>query len=147
MEPSFPNQGLNPYLLHCKADSSPLDHQGSTIVGFEMSSQRFLSCYQGDDSASSSKASLLGPPRWHSGKELTSQCKRPRRRGFDPWVGKIPWRGKLQPIPVFLPGKFHGQRRSLVGHSTWGLKESYTAEHTCTRAIGSTTIQSHHTPW
>ena len=27
---------------------------------------------------------------------------------FDPWVGKIPWRRKWQPTPVFLPGKFHG---------------------------------------
>ena len=25
---------------------------------------------------------------------------------FDPWVGKIPWRRKWQPTPVFLPGKF-----------------------------------------
>ena len=23
---------------------------------------------------------------------------------FDPWVGKIPWRRKWQPTPVFLPG-------------------------------------------
>ena len=38
------------------------------------------------------------------------------------WVGKIPWRKKWQPAPVFLPGKFHGQR-SLVGHSPWGCKE------------------------
>ena len=28
-----------------------------------------------------------------------------RRCGFDPWVGKIPWRRKWQPTPVFLPGK------------------------------------------
>ena len=35
------------------------------------------------------------------------QCRRPR---FDPWVGKIPWGRKWQPIPVFLPGKSHGQR-------------------------------------
>ena len=27
-----------------------------------------------------------------------------------------------QPTPVFLPGKFHGQR-SLVGYSPWGHKE------------------------
>ena len=46
------------------------------------------------------------------------QC---RRCGFDPWVGKIPWRRKWQPILVFLPGKFHGQR-SLVGYSSWGRK-------------------------
>ena len=28
---------------------------------------------------------------------------------FDPWVGKIPWRRKWQPIPVSLPGESHGQ--------------------------------------
>ena len=33
------------------------------------------------------------------------------------WVGKIPWRRKWQPTPVFLPGKFHGQR-SLVGYTS-----------------------------
>ena len=33
-----------------------------------------------------------------------------RRRKFNPWVGKIPWRRKWQPTPVFLPGKSHGQR-------------------------------------
>ena len=33
------------------------------------------------------------------------------------------WSRKWQPIPVFLPGKFHGQR-SLVGYSPWGHKES-----------------------
>ena len=35
------------------------------------------------------------------------QWWRPR---FDPWVGKIPWRRKWLPVPVFLPGKSHGQR-------------------------------------
>ena len=34
---------------------------------------------------------------------------------FDPWVGKIPWRGKWQPAPVLLPGKCYGQR-ILVGY-------------------------------
>ena len=48
-----------------------------------------------------------------SGKEYTCQF---RRRRFDPWSVKIPWRRKWQPTPVFLPGKSHGQR-SLVGHS------------------------------
>ena len=37
---------------------------------------------------------------WLSGKESTRQC---RRRRFDPWLGKIPWRRKWQPTPVFLP--------------------------------------------
>ena len=39
----------------------------------------------------------------------------------DPWVGKIPWRRKWQPILLLLPGKFHGLR-SLVGYSPWGPK-------------------------
>ena len=28
-----------------------------------------------------------------------------RRQGFNPWVGKIHWRRKWEPKPVFLPGK------------------------------------------
>ena len=38
------------------------------------------------------------------------------RPGFDPCVGKIPWRREWPPTPVFLPGKFRAQR-SLVGYS------------------------------
>ena len=63
-------------------------------------------------------------PAGSDGKIVCLQCRRPR---FDPWVGKIPWRRKWQPTPVFLPGKFHGQR-SLVGYSPWGRKESDTTE-------------------
>ena len=48
---------------------------------------------------------------------------------FDLWVRKFPWRRKWQPTPVFLPGKFHGQRH-LVGHGPWGRKESDTTENT-----------------
>ena len=48
-------------------------------------------------------------------------CLQCRRSRFDPWVGKIPWRRKWQPTPVFLPGEAHGQRR-LAGYSTWGHK-------------------------
>ena len=51
------------------------------------------------------------------------ESRKHRRRGFDPWIRKIPWRRKWQPTPVFLPGKFHGQR-SLAGYSPWGHKES-----------------------
>ena len=28
--------------------------------------------------------------------------------GFDPWVGKIPWRRRWLPTPKFWPGEFHG---------------------------------------
>ena len=50
-----------------------------------------------------------------------------QKRWLDPWVRKIPLRKKWQPIPVFLPGKSHGQR-SLEGYSPWGYKESDTTE-------------------
>ena len=46
---------------------------------------------------------------------------------FDPWVRKILWRWKWQPTPVLLPGKSYG-RRSLVGYSPWGPKQSDTTE-------------------
>ena len=60
----------------------------------------------------------------HQSQSVCLQCGRP---GFDPRVGKIPWRRKWQPTPVLLPGKFHGLR-SLVGYSPWGCKESDTTE-------------------
>ena len=50
------------------------------------------------------------------------QCRRHRRHRFHPWGGKILWRKKWQPTPVFLPGKSHGQR-SLEDYSPWGHKE------------------------
>ena len=68
-----------------------------------------------------------GLPRWRSGKESTCQCRRCKRHRFDAWVGKIPWRRKWQPTPVFLPGKSHGQR-NLAGYSPWGSKELDTIE-------------------
>ena len=40
-----------------------------------------------------------------SGKEPTFQCRRCKRRTFDPWVGKVPWKRAWQPTPVFLPGE------------------------------------------
>ena len=54
-------------------------------------------------------------------KKPSCQCRRRQRLGFNVWVRKISWNGKWQPTPVFLPGKFHGQR-SLVGYSPWGAK-------------------------
>ena len=60
-----------------------------------------------------------------SGEEPACRCARCKRRGFDPWVGKIPWRRAWHPTPVSLPGESHGQR-SLAGHSPWGRRESDT---------------------
>ena len=55
---------------------------------------------------------------WWSFSIIRLQCGRP---GFNPWVGKIPWRRKWQPTPVFLPGESHGQR-SLAGYIPWDRK-------------------------
>ena len=55
---------------------------------------------------------------------------------FDAWVGKIPWRRKWQPVPIFSPGKSHGQW-SPSGHSPWGRRD--TTEHdTSTHVFYST---------
>ena len=43
--------------------------------------------------------------------------------GLIPGWGRFPWRRKWQPTPVFLPGESNG-RKSLVGYSPWGRKES-----------------------
>ena len=40
-------------------------------------------------------------------KKSSCQCRRCKRRRFNPWVRKIPWNRKWKPTPVFLPGKFH----------------------------------------
>ena len=75
----------------------------------------------------------MGFPSGTSGKESYCQCRRHKRHGFNPWVGKIPWSRKWQPTSVFLPGEFHGQR-SLAGYSPWGHKESDMTEHTSTQS-------------
>ena len=70
---------------------------------------------------------LLGLPGGTSGKEPACPCRRHKRPRFDPRVGKIPWREKRQPTPVFWPGEFHGQR-NVAGYHTWGCKESNMTE-------------------
>ena len=64
---------------------------------------------------------------WLRWKSIRLRCGRP---GFDPWVGKIPWRRAWQPTSVFLPGECpwteeHGRLQSMglqrVGHD-WATK-------------------------
>ena len=66
-------------------------------------------------------------PSGTSGKDPACQCRRLKKHGFNPWIGKIPWRRAWQPTPVFLPRESLGQR-SLVGYSPRGHKESDTTE-------------------
>ena len=57
----------------------------------------------------------MGFPWWLRWQIICLQRGRP---GFNPWVGKIPWRTAWQTIPVFLPGEspwwatVHGVTRS-----------------------------------
>ena len=58
----------------------------------------FLACHL------SSYKPLLRLPRRLSCKESTCPYRRHRRCRVEPWIRKIPWREKCQPISVFLPG-------------------------------------------
>ena len=76
-------------------------------------------------------------PRWQSDKEFSCQYRRYRKHGFNPWVRKMPWSGKWQPIPVLLPGKFHGQSLSYYIH---GIMKSWTqlSMHACIHICNAT---------
>ena len=62
---------------------------------------------------------VSGFPCGSAGKESACNAGRP---GFDPRVGKIPWRRERLPTPVFWLGEFHGL------HSSWHCKEWDTTE-------------------
>ena len=64
---------------------------------------------------------VMGFPGGSKVKKPPANAGRQKRPGLNPWVGKIPWRRKWQPTPVFLPGKSQGQR-SLAGYNPWGHK-------------------------
>ena len=51
-----------------------------------------------------------------------------KRRQFDSWAGKIPWRRAWQPTPVSLPGESHGQRSLGPMYGPLGRKKSDTTE-------------------
>ena len=57
------------------------------------------------------------PKGAHGGSDGKESACSARDPGFNPCVGKIPWRKKWQSTPVFLPGASHGWR-SLAGYSS-----------------------------
>ena len=63
---------------------------------------------------------------YHWGLPGSSAVKNPPANvgdlGLILWVGKVSWTRKWQPLPVFLPGKSHGQK-GLVGYSPWACQE------------------------
>ena len=56
-----------------------------------------------------------------------NECRERRRCGFDPWLGKIPWRRKWRPTPVSLPGS-PMNRGGSGGLNSTGVAESDTTK-------------------
>ena len=63
----------------------------------------------------------IGFPGGASDKESACQCRRCKRHGFSPEVGKIPRSREWHPTLIFLPRKLNGQR-SLGGYSPQSCK-------------------------
>ena len=72
---------------------------------------------------------------------LISSASVRRKHWSNSWVEKIPWRRAWQPIPVFLPGKSHGQR-SLMGYRLLGHKKSDRTEVTEQKHASLECVQS-----
>ena len=87
---------------------------------------RFLGWEDPLEKGQTTHSNILGLPWWLSWWGIHLQCGRP---GFDPWVGKIPWRRERLPTPVFWPGEFHRL------HSSWGHKESDTTGSLTNQAV------------
>ena len=61
---------------------------------------------------------------------------------FNPWVGKIPWRRKWQPMPVLLPEKSHGQR-TMADYRPTGCEELDMTERLSTSPGKKSVVYSH----
>ena len=68
-------------------------------------------------------------------------CLQCRRYGFNPWLGKIPWRRAWQPTPVFLPGKSswteESGRLQSTGSQRVGQDLRHQAQHVCAKLLQS----------
>ena len=132
----IPNPGIEPGLLHCRWILYQLSYQVVHIAPpswdassrtcpssrTQFSSGSLLVIWKVEAFIKGFPNEYIGISRWFRGKESACQCRRCRKHGYDPGVGKIPSRRKWQSTPVFLPRKFHGQN-SLAGYSPWGCKE------------------------
>ena len=73
--------------------------------------------------------SKRGFPRGTSGNEPTQQCRRQKRWGLDPWVGKLPWRRVWQPSNILAwriprtdePGGLQSTGTPRAGHASSDL--------------------------
>ena len=111
----FLTQGLNPcllHLLHCRQILYSLSHLGSPLQLYECirsTHHKHTVLWVDYISIKLEKGQKEGreggwnfswqqwSPGGPTGKEPTCHCRRQKRRTFNPWVGKIPWRRAWQP--------------------------------------------------
>jgi len=96
-------------------------------IGFPDSSLgKESTCNAGDPSSipesGRSTGEGIGYQLLYSWASLVAQLVKNLPAVWQTWVGKIPWRRKRLPTPVFCPREFHGL------YSPWGHKESGTTE-------------------
>ena len=87
----------------------------------------------------------LGFPGGATGKESACQCRRCKRFGFDPWVGKIPWNRKWQTHSSILawsipwaekPGRVQSMGSQRVSHDwAWVCVRVRAHTHTHTHTL------------
>ena len=110
---AFVNSIMHPCIAFCDfVILFPLSPLFYSLNSYSQTNHQHISLCWG----SAFKGGLL---LWLSWSRIHLQCGTP---GFDPWIGKMPWRRERVPTPVFWPGEFYGL------YSPWGCKESDTTE-------------------
>ena len=122
----LPNPGIEPSSPALQADVYQLSHQGSPRWlewSSQSSNQTGVPCAAGKFLANwATKEAQRGFPGGASDKEPACQSRRHKRCGFDPWVGKIPWRRAFSSILSWRiprteePGGLQSVGLQRVGH-------------------------------
>ena len=110
--------------LRCKNDFDIRESWSRTWLSEESPDSGIKVCFGASACEDRHRKGCAVPcfPGGASGEKAIPQGRRCKRHGFDPWVGKMPWRRARPPAPVLLSGESHGQR-SLMSYSPWGCKD------------------------
>ena len=110
-------------ILYTPSRNSPLTHYSivlfhNTMTFWNRTSAWFFILFLQLFFPKGNRCKFLLLEGFPDGTVVKCQGRRHKIHGFDPWVRKIPWSRKWQPTPVFLPGRFNGQR-SLADYHPW----------------------------
>ena len=108
-----PTQESNQGPLHCRWILYQLSYQGILLSNKQ---EWTVNTHSNMDESQNHYDENIGNKSFSGGTSGTESACHRRRCGFDPWVGKIPWRRAWQPTPVFMLRESHRQR-SLAGYS------------------------------